>query len=445
MNTQNNSQSAWSKMTNSITFKAVSIGFLILLLLIPVSMVQDLIRERRYASESVEEEVSSKWGHQQTFTGPILKVPYTYTTQRPVGNKGNTEIVEVDDYAYFLPEELGISTVMAPEILHRSIYDVVVYQAKMVVRGHFSQPDFSQLNIQPVSVDWDNACLYIGISDMRGVRNKVVVNWNNTLLDAVPGIERSPVLESGVTVKTPLKSAATAAKYTFNCELLLNGSKSLAFTPLGKSTKVETSSTWATPGFDGAFLPDNRNISAEGFAADWSVFNYNRNYPQAWVSDQKPYFSSSNFSVNLVLPVDHYQQSTRAVKYAVMFIVLTFLMFFMVELISRKPVHILQYLLISAGLIIFYSLLLAMSEQMNFTLAYIISAVAIVALITSYSYSIFKRWTQTLMAGSLFGLLYLYLYVVLQMEDLALLIGSIGLFVVLAVIMYVSRKINWFR
>ncbi len=445
MNAQNNYPSLWSKVTGSITFKAASIAFLILPLLIPINLAQDLIRERSNASEAVEKEVCSKWGNRQTFTGPIIKVPYTYAVLKTSAGKGEPMETEVEDYAYFLPEELGITANMAPEILHRSIYDVVVYQSKLHVRGYFKQPDFSQLNVKPLSVDWENACLYLGISDMRGVRNKVVLNWEGGAIDAIPGIEHAPVLTSGVTIKIPLKAFAAAdTQYAFDCELLLNGSKELAFTPVGKSTQVEANSAWTSPGFEGAFLPEQRSITAEGFTASWKVFNYNRNYPQAWTGEA-PSLEASDFSVKLVLPVDHYQQSTRAVKYAVMFIVLTFLLFFMVEVISRKPVHIIQYLLVSAGLILFYSLLLALSEQMNFTWAYIISAMAIVGLITGYSHSIFREWKQTVMAGGLFCLLYLFLYILLQLEDLALLIGSLGLFITLAVTMYMSRKIDWFQ
>ncbi len=439
MNTKNTVPSVWSKITNSITFKAVSIGILILLLLIPVTMVQELIRERRYANESVVNEVSSKWGYAQRLTGPIIMIPYKNTYWDNKVQKATQH------YAYFLPEELGISAQMEPEILHRSIYNVVVYQAKIKVKGHFRQPDFSELNVNPEFIDWKNACLFIGISDMRGIRNKIAFNWNKEEKEVLPGIDGSKILNSGVTVKLPLlPEAGKDANYDFNFDLTLNGSNGLSFIPVGKTTKISAASPWSAPNFDGAFLPDNRTISMNGFTADWSIFNYNRNFPQMWVDDS-PDFESSSIDVNLILPVDHYQKSTRAVKYAIIFISLTFLTFFLVELITRKRVHTMQYLLVSIGLILFYSILLALSEQMSFSWAYLISASAIVSLITAYSYSIFKQLKQTLLMGALFCVLYVFLYVVLQLEDFALLIGSIGLFIALAVIMYASRKINWFQ
>lgn len=446
METPNNPiQSLWSKVTGSITFKAISIGVLTLLLLIPIVMVQNLIFERESASRSVVQEVSSKWGDAQTLTGPIIKVPYKYTYSKSTGTKGEVEIIEESDNAYFLPEELGIRATMEPEILHRSIYNVVVYQAKINVQGHFKQPNFEELNVKPTAIDWQNACLYIGISDMRGIRNKMAFVWNNEMRETMPGIEGSSLLPSGVTIKLPLQATASPdMEYPFSYELLLNGSEGLAFTPVGKTTKVAVVSPWNAPSFDGAFLPDNRNITNTGFTADWSVFNYNRNFPQAWVGALSS-LETADFGVNLILPVDHYQKSMRAVKYAILFIALTFLAFFLVELISRKRIHVMQYLLVSIGLILFYSLLVAFSEQMSFWLAYLISATAIVILITSYSYSIFKKAKQTMLIGSLFTVLYIFLYVILQLEDLALLIGSIGLFIALAVIMYASRKVNWFQ
>ncbi len=446
MDTQNNTSqpSAWSKITGSITFKAVSIGVLILLLLIPIGLVQSLIWEREEASNSVVREVSSKWGDAQTLTGPIICVPYTYTYLSEVDKKGKTEELVAQEYAYFLSEELGIKAVMTPEILHRSIYDVVVYQAKIHVEGRFKQPDFGQLDAKPLTIDWANTRMFIGVSDMRGIRNKMQFNWNGDMCETIPGIEGSSLLRSGVTVKLPLQAAVKDTEYAFNCELLLNGSGNLSFSPVGKTTKVELSSPWSSPNFDGAFLPDNRQISTAGFTADWSVFNYNRNFPQAWAGDNNE-LHSADFSTKLISPVDHYQKSMRAVKYAILFIALTFLTFFLVELISRKRVHVMQYLLVSIGLILFYSLLVAFAEQVGFAWAYIISGAAIVALLTGYSFSIFKQVKQTLLMGALFIVLYVFLYVILQLEDLALLIGSVGLFIALAVVMYASRKVNWFQ
>ena len=435
---KNENQTVQSKFTNSVTFKAIVIGIMILVMLIPVVMVQNLIRERELSSASVVYEVSSKWGNQQTLTGPVICIPYKYSII------DNNTVREVRDVAYFLPEELNIETGMQPEIRYRSIYKVVVYQSKIKAAGMFRHPDFEKLNVKANSIDWKNAFVIIGISDLRGIRSSISFNWENTSKETMSGIDNSSLVESGVTVKIPLTEENVDDRtYQFDFTLTLNGSVGLFFVPVGKTTRVTMSSPWNTPSFDGAFLPDQREIS-DGFTATWSIFNFNRNYPQMWTGSNYQFYSSE-FGVNLKLPVDHYQKVMRSAKYAIMFIALTFLVFFLVELLAHKRIHPFQYLLVSIGLILFYSLLLAFSEQMHFNLAFLISALAIISLITVYSHSIFRKKKQTAMMGAFLITLYLFLFTVLQLEDLALLFGSIGLFIALAVVMYISRKVDWYQ
>ncbi|MDR2580821.1 MAG: cell envelope integrity protein CreD [Fibromonadaceae bacterium] len=426
-------------LKNSVTSKAIVVGVLILLMLIPVSMVKSLIQERESASKKVEREISSKWGYQQTLAGPVICVPYTHKV-----TVNNTE-QERQDIAYFLPDELNIESNMQPEIRYRSIYKVVVYQSEIKAKGTFKHPDFNKLGINNISsIDWENAFVILGISDLRGIRSNIAFNWDNAPKESMSGVNGSRLTESGITVKIPLATDEAEDKiYAFDFALTLNGSYGLFFIPVGKTTNVTMNSPWSTPSFDGAFLPDQRNIAANGFSANWSVFNYNRNFPQMWAGNAHK-IQSSEFGVNLLFPVDHYQKSMRSAKYAIMFIALTFLVFFMIELLSRKRIHPLQYLLTSIGLILFYSLLLSLSEQMHFNLAYMISALAIIGLITAYSHSIFKEAKQTMLMGGFLATLYLFLFTVLQLEDFALLFGSVGLFIALATVMFVSRKVDWY-
>lgn len=201
---------------------------------------------------------------------------------------------------------------------------------------------------------------------------------------------------------------------------------------------------WKSPSFIGNFSPEH-TITDEGFEASWSILRFNRNIPDMWTDNYVDSFYDSSFGVNLVDPVDHYQQNMRSAKYAIMFIALTFVVFFFVEILTRTRIHPIQYLLVGIALILFYSLLLSISEQINFAAAYLIASVAIIGLITAYTHSIFKNKTQTGALALFLFILYLFLYVILQLEDVALLIGSIGLFIILAVIMYFSRKINWYK
>ncbi|MDR0794950.1 MAG: cell envelope integrity protein CreD [Tannerella sp.] len=431
-------QTVWSNIANSATFKAIVIGILILMMLIPVVMIHELIRDRELTGASVISEVSSKWGNRQTLTGPVICVPYKITHME------NNTMREVRSVAYFLPEELTIETDMQPEIRYRSIYKVVVYQSKVKACGTFRHPDFEKLNSKVSSIEWENAYAIIGISDLRGIRSQVVFNWDNESKETMSGVGDSKLAESGVTVSLPLSADATEDKmYTFDFSLTLNGSDGLFFIPAGKTTCVTMHSPWNTPSFDGAFLPESRDIG-NGFSATWNILNYNRNFPQMWTGGDY-HLQSSEFGVRLLLPVDHYQKTMRSVKYAIIFIALTFLVFFLVELLSRKRIHPFQYLLVSVGLVLFYCLLLALSEQMHFNLAYLLSALAIIGLITAYSHSIFKETKQTLLMGGFLTVLYLFLFTVLQLEDLALLFGSVGLLIALAVVMYISRKVDWFR
>ena len=436
---KNTKQSLGSGIANSATLKAVIIGILMIILMIPVSLITNLVKEREYASKSVTNEISSKWGYEQTVTGPIIAVPYKYNM------KDNNVLKEVQAYAYFLPEELNIEADVNPEIRYRSIYKTVVYQSNIKVSGRFNHPDFLKLNRAAISIDLANAFAFVGISDVRGIRSDIAFNWNGNKKEATPGIGGSNLARSGITIKIPFSTeSAKDADYTFDFNLTLNGTSGLYFIPVGKTTKALLTSSWSSPSFDGAFLPDQRNVTPEGFTAQWSVYNYNRNFPQIWTDDEYN-INSSVFGANLILPVDHYQKTMRSAKYAIMFIALTFMVFFLAEIISRKRIHPLQYLLVSIGLILFYSLLLAFSEQMSFNLAYLLSASAIVILITAYSHSIFKNVKKTALMGIFLVILYLFLYTVLQLEDLALMIGSIGLFIALAIEMYVSRKIDWYR
>jgi inner membrane protein len=216
------------------------------------------------------------------------------------------------------------------------------------------------------------------------------------------------------------------------------------FVPLGKQTKVNLKSKWQNPSFTGAFLPDKRDVGVNGFNATWEVLHLNRPYPQIF-KGQIEGIGDSSFGVNLIVPVDEYQKSMRSAKYAVIFITLTFLIFFFVQVINGVRIHPIQYLIVGLALCIFYTLLIALSEHIPFIYSYLISSISIIGLITLYAKSIFKDNKLTAIICLILTMLYLFIYSIIQMEDYALLMGSIGLFIVLATIMYLSRKINWYE
>ena len=328
-----------SWLRNSITVHLLSVGILILILLIPASMIQDLIREREYRMQDAINEVSSKWGGQQTVAGPILTVPYYKYS------KDNYDrLVKTIDYAHFLPEEINIEGSIAPEMRYRGIYEVVVYSSVMNVKGKFKKPDFSEWSTSENDIVWKDAFLSLGISDMRGIKENVLIKWNENSIALNPGIETKDVLESGLSARIPFDPAdSISSVFDFSFNLNLNGSKLLNFVPVGKENNIKISSSWASPSFDGSFLPDERNITESGFDAKWKVLHLNRNYPQQWKGNAQRILDSE-FGVTLLLPVDEYQKTTRSAKYAIMFIALTFLIFFFVEILNKKRIHPVQYL-----------------------------------------------------------------------------------------------------
>jgi inner membrane protein len=423
-------------LKNSIGIRLLIIVFLTIFLLICSLLIMSLIKEREARSEEASLEICSKWANQQIVAGPILTVPYQYSI---INDEG--KLLTYVKYAHFLPDRLSISCELFPQIRYRGIYQVVLYRAEINLKGNYSSPDFTDLDIESASIIWKDAFLSIGISDMKGINDNIELQWNKDTLIASPGAYLYDAITSGINVKIPLHQGES--QYEFSARIDLNGSKNIMFLPVGKTTDVRVLSTWENPSFTGNYLPDKRRINSDGFEADWKIIHLNRNYPQKWIDDQY-HISDSAFGVELLLPVDQYQKTMRTVKYAIMFISLTFLSFFMIELLSKNIIHPVQYTLIGFALLIFYSLLLSLSEHINFTSAYFIASCAIVAMITSYTRSVITNLRQTAMVAVILIILYSYLYVVLQLQDYALLIGNIGLFIALTIVMYLTRKIDWF-
>ncbi|MCB0401089.1 MAG: cell envelope integrity protein CreD [Flavobacteriales bacterium] len=438
------------KIRNSITIRLMSITILVLLLLIPTSMIQSLISEREYRRGDVIREVSSKWGDSQTISGPVLTVPY-YTLNKYYDNKEKIyKYSKTKHFAHFLPDDLTIAGDLNPEIRYRSIYEIIVYNTQLHLQGEFPAPDFKKLGVEPDHVIWEEAFVSFGIPDMKGIRDNINLKWGTQEVAFNPGIPTNDVIASGVSAKVDLLEAKTDSEektlrknYPFAFDLNLNGSHYLNFIPVGKETNITLRSDWSHPSFTGASLPDEREIGPNGFTAHWKELHLNRNYPQEWLGNAHNIYNYS-FGVDLLLPVDEYQKSMRSAKYAIMFISFTFLIFFFVEIRNKKRIHPIQFILVGLALTIFYALLVSLSEVIHFNLAYLISSTAIIIMISAYSFTIFKSGKLTALMSGVLVLLYGFIYTILQLEDHALLMGSIGLFIVLAVVMYLSRKIDWY-
>jgi inner membrane protein len=432
----------WLK--NSITIRLIVIGFLLLLLLIPIEMVMDLIREREYRQQDAINEVSSKWGSIQTIKGLVLTIPYR-SYSKVYDKDNNFKLVESIEYAHFLPEELNISGNISPKVRYRGIYEIVVYNSEIQLLGNFELPNFEEWKIEEKDIIWEDAVAELGLSDLRSIQENVSVKWNGKNYAFNPGVEQKDVVDHGISTKVLIDPKDSSFQnIDFSLALNFNGSSALNFIPLGKTTHVTINSEWKDPSFDGAFLPDERTVSEEGFSAKWKVLHLNRSYPQKFRGEING-INESSFGVNLLMPVDSYQKSMRSAKYASMFVALTFLIFFFVQILNRVRIHPIQYIIVGLALVIFYSLLIALSEHISFMWSYIIASIAIVGLIVLYVKNIFKSSTLTRMMGLMLVILYLFIYTIIQSQDYALLMGSIGLFIVLAVVMYLSRNIDWYR
>ncbi len=422
---------------NATIIKVGAIGLLTLLLLIPMSMIQSLVMERRARQLEATTDISSKWGYEQRITGPILTVPY-YTFDL---NKENKRINKVKRFANFLPEDIKIEGDIIPEVRYRGIFQVAIYQSNIKIEGHFARPviDIGTSNIE---IDWKGAFVSMGISDLRGISQAINFTWNGEGMVCEPGVVDEKLFKSGITVSNAI-SSSPSEKYSFSVGLDLNGSKGLSFVPVGRETLVTLQSSWNNPSFEGAFLPTSREVTDKGFSATWKVLELNRNYPQKWY-DREVNLGNSAFGVSLILPVETYQITERSMKYAILFFVLTFITFFFVEILYRIRVHPIQYILIGFGLTLFYLLLLSLSEHLGFGWAYLVASLAIATMIASYSHSMFSNIKLTATIAGLLIALYGFLYVLLQMQDFALLMGSVGLFIILSAVMFISRKVRWY-
>lgn len=413
----------------SYTSKFILLGLLVLLFLIPLEIIKSTIMERQRTGEESMNNIENQWGKTQTVGAPILNIPFTM-----LDTDGNE--LPQKHIAHFLPQDLSIRSIVSPEIRYRSIYKTIVYTSDLKIQGEFNEPDLTRFS--PHKILWDEAYITIGVTENRGFKGEVSITINKEKTTPEPGLPDKDIFTSGISI--PL-SITEPLPLNVDISMKLNGSQELNFLPLGKTTKVHIESTWADPKFIGTYLPTDRTIDKEGFKADWTVTHLNRNYPQMWV-DKKFNVNKSSFGVELFLAVDHYQKSYRSAKYGLLFIVLTFLIFVFTEITTDKKIHFFHYLLVATALILFFSLLTALSEQIGFNGSYAIASISTILLITIFAKSITSTVKIAMQVLMVLLLLYSFMFVLLQMKEYAYLAGNIGLFLILAIIMRVVGKIK---
>ncbi len=430
-------------LKNSILFKISVIFILILLLLIPTTMVEGLIYEREQVQKNAISEVSSKWGDGQTITGPYVAIPYDKYVKQFSKKDSTEKIVKLKEWLYFLPEQLDINGTIHPEKRYRGIYEVVVYESAFRIKGSFNPIHVNSFDIQKDNIHFDQATFNLGITDLKGIEKQIALAWNQKEVPFNSGTSSNDIVLSGINAPIPIQQNDSAI-YTFSLDVDLKGSQNLYFIPVGKTTDVTLQSDWTTPSFTGTYLPDSREVTAEGFSAHWNILHLNRNYPQSWANNQYQ-IQESSFGTDLLLPVDSYKKSYRVARYAILFLAFTFMVFFFVEVLNKVFIHPIQYLLVGIALVVFYTLLLSFSEHIRFNAAYLLSAALTLTLVTGYTSAILKSRRIGILILGILAVLYIFIFTIIQLEDYALLIGSIGVFIILAIVMYFSRKIDWYN
>ena len=435
-----------------------------------------VVFERSHLYQGVITDIASTWGKQQNLQGPALLIPYTekFVTETIKTDKDGNErkvnkVIYKQRTAIALPDDLKIDVLLKGQTRKRSLYESLVYTADLKVSGDFKRPDIYKLSNHIDKIHWDRAWVALGISDTQAINKVSSLSWkghslsnrslinhslnnrsliNHSGLDFEPGTKILSVFPSGFHAPINLmeqgeESTQVGKKYDFSLDININGSQGFYFSPFGKKTDVSMKSDWPHPSFQGNVLPDDYDISNDGFSAFWSVPNLARNFPQRWTLETQN-FNVNEFSagVNLFESVSLYSQVTRAIKYGVLFFALTYITFLIFELGIGRRLHVVQYGIIGLALSMFYLTLLSMAEHAGFFIAYISAASIIILMISLYAYAAIRSVSKAGIITLLLTGLYAMLYSLLKLEDYALMAGTALLLIILAVLMVLTRNIG---
>jgi inner membrane protein len=441
-------------MSRSLLFKFLAVGVLMLLLLIPLAMIGNSIDERRDYSEQVVRDIARSSAYSQTLVGPVLVVPYSKKERYWTLNDAKEKVVQervVEDNLYFLPDRFRLNGNMTTELRQLGIYTARLYHVDNQIDGYFTLPLNYGIKTNLANYTFQSPFIAVGISDIRGIKNSLQLQLNQQSYEFEPGSQLK-MLGDGVHARLPQSVFAginvQAQTLSFSFRLMLQGTEQLYVAPLGKETQVELHSDWPHPRFLGDFLPVERSIDNNGFTARWQTSYFSTNFAEYFTvcarSHQCDQYQQRQFGVSLLDPVNHYVKSDRAIKYALLFIALTFASFFLFEVLKCLQIHPVQYGLVGLALAFFYLLLLALSEHIEFVLAYGISSFACVLLIGFYVSYVLQSFQRGVGFSAGLGFLYLLLYGLLSAEDYALLMGALLLFAVLGIFMMLTRKVDWY-
>ena len=471
-------QTTLERITNSVLLKMVVIFFLILIMLIPMSLVQDLVNERQLREQNVISEIASKWGKEQVITSPILAVPYDIVTEslrKDSKGKEYNEISIDESWVYLLPENDKMAIDVSPEHLKRGIYQSVVYNSTSKINGDYKGFDENKLPIEANKLKWQQAKMIMGVQDLKGLLSNPKLSINNVAYEFQKSNHEFNLFPNTFVADLKLENLA-ASKFNFKIDIELRGSKSINILPLANQSEIAAKGNWGNPSFNGGYLPEDRQVDEKAFEAKWSIPSFARKTPQQWNNNDQAIYNfngvnliesdnleysvpveSSTTSIagiasdadmvqiNFLPEVNNYQKATRATKYGILIIILTFVSLFFTEIIKKERIHLIQYLLIGVAMVLFYSLLIAFSEHFGFNWAYLVAGISTILLIATFIKAITKNNKTALLFTGILGLFYTFIYVLMQLRDYSLLVGTIGVFVILAVLMRISTKVNWYQ
>ncbi len=463
----------WSRVARSPGFKFFLVCLLVLLVTIPLLIVWAVVSDRSQRADSVQREIASIWGGPQDVLGPYLVVPYTVLIETTTGDQTSSRFEE--RRAIFLPEALDVSGDATSEVRRRSIYDVTVYTAELNISGRFASPDIRKVDPDAREVRWNDAIIMLGISDVSGLKQSSGLRLAGAPRPLEPSLGLPPSAGTGVQPRFPAEPiffepsigivnqnlsgiharlydtgaqvSETPGAFDFDLSLSFAGSSKLTFSPVARETSVSLRSDWPHPSFTGSFLPDEREITAEGFSARWQIPHLARSVPQEWTLAPQQFnldpFGGAKLGVNFFVPVDYYNLVDRAAKYGIMFVAVAFGAVFLLEMLAGTRVHAVQYIFVGLAMVFFYVLLLSVAEHWGFLGAYILSAVATGVLISTYVAMAMGSAAKGIIMMLVFLFLYGLLYLILQLEDYALLAGAIAGFILLAAAMFATLRIDW--
>lgn len=446
-----------NEVTKTLGFKIIIIVVLGLLLLIPMTFINSVVKDRiRYQNEAISS-IIEPVGDSANIQGVVIAIPYL----EKFIDSDTKEIGYTRKYIFYMPNEYNVTGDVEVTSLSRGIFKAPIFNSKLNITGRFDKYNAEIYNLDENNtiILYDEAMIILGIGNKKNLMKlpNILINQNEELKYYEKNINIDLNMFNNKFLYTISRDSILNG-FDFNITMDIQGGNSLIITPLASENTFKISSKWKDPSFTGGFLPTKREVNNNGFNAEWNIASFNTSFTKYWTSDENSnrlnnidnnqYYTSNQESNNVLISFlllnDNYQKTSRSVKYAILFIFIPFFVLFLCEVLSKKRIHPVQYILIGIANAIFYLLLLAISEHINFNISYFLSALMVTALTYIYIGYIIKSPRYTISMAIVESLIYIFLFGILQLTDYALLMGTLGLFAVIALAMYFTRNVDWY-